>query len=84
MSGGLDKVEAGVHSIVDELSTIDSVLLLEVGIKARLDIVDDWLPAVGKSQSVREEDAERAGGKDAPVIVVYKVTKPRRVNYSQT
>lgn len=35
-----------MYSIVHQLCTIHSILLLEVGIKSRLDVVHDWLPAV--------------------------------------
>lgn len=83
MTGGLDKVETGVHSIVDQLSTIDPVFLLEVSVESRLDVVDDGLPAVGTSQLAREEVAERRRITHAPVIVIDKVTKPWRVNDSQ-
>lgn len=42
----LDEVDASVNSVVDELEPVDPVLLLEVGIKAGIDVVDDGLPAM--------------------------------------
>jgi len=41
----LDKVEASVDTVVDDLLTIDATLLLEVRIESRLDVVEDGLPA---------------------------------------
>lgn len=46
MTARLDEVQTGVNSVVGELGSVDTVLLLEVGIESRLNIVDDWLPAV--------------------------------------
>lgn len=46
MTGGLKKVETGMDSIVGQLGSVDSVLLLEVGIESSLDVLDDGLPAV--------------------------------------
>ena len=41
-----DKVQASVHAIVDHLLPVDAVLLLEVGVESRLDVVQDRFPAV--------------------------------------
>lgn len=46
MSRGLDEVEASVDPVVDELVSIDPVLLVEVGIETSLDVVEDRLPAL--------------------------------------
>ena len=43
----LDKVEAGVDTVVNDLLAVDATLLLEVRIESRLDIVEDGLPAAG-------------------------------------
>lgn len=44
MTGGLDEVEAGVDAIVYDLLTVNTVLLLQVGVKTRLDVVQDGPP----------------------------------------
>jgi hypothetical protein len=49
----LDKVDASVHAVVDELGAIDAVLLLEVGVESGLDVVDNGLPAI---RTVRPDD----------------------------
>ena len=43
----LDKVEAGVDTVVNDLLAVDATLLLEVRIESRLNIVEDGLPAAG-------------------------------------
>ena len=43
--GRLDEVDASVHTVVDEFRPVDAVLLLEVRVEARFDIVDDRSPA---------------------------------------
>lgn len=64
MTGGLDKVEAGMDTVVDELGPVHPVLLLEVGVKARLDVVDNRLPAiivvdkVTEARRVNDSEAE--------------------------
>ena len=46
MPRGLDKVEAGVDAIVYELCPVDAVLLLEIGVEASLNVLQDWVPAL--------------------------------------
>ena len=43
-----DKVQASVHAVVDHLLPVDAVLLLEVGVEPRLDVVQDRFPAVSR------------------------------------
>lgn len=45
MASGLDKVDTGVNTIVDQLQPVDPVLLLEIRVKAGLNVVNDRLPA---------------------------------------
>jgi hypothetical protein len=52
MTCWLDEVDAGVYAVIDQLQPVDPILLLQVGVEAGLDIVDDWLPANG-SHSAR-------------------------------
>lgn len=64
MTGGLDKVKAGMDTVVDELGPVHPVLLLEVGVEARLNVVHDGLPAVvvvdevTKARRVNDSEAE--------------------------
>jgi hypothetical protein len=44
MSGGLDKVDTGMDSVVDYLGTVDTIFLFEVGIKPSFDVLQDRLP----------------------------------------
>ena len=45
VTSGLDKVEAGVDPVVDDLLAIEATILLEVGIESRLDVLEDRPPA---------------------------------------
>lgn len=45
MTGGLDEVQASVDAVVDHLLAVDAVLLLEVGVEAGLDVVENRFPA---------------------------------------
>ena len=45
VSGWADKVQAGMYTVVRNLLTVDAVLLLEVRIKAGLDVFDYRFPA---------------------------------------
>lgn len=58
MSGGLDEVDTSVHSVVNKLEPVDTILLLEVGVEARLDVVDNWFPADTTRQVVRDDQIE--------------------------
>ena len=46
MACGLDEVEACMDAVVDDLASVDTVFLLQVGIEARLDVLNNGLPAV--------------------------------------
>lgn len=48
-----------MHPVVDELLPVDTVLLLEVGIEARLDVLDDGLPAICHATVEAQSDTER-------------------------
>jgi hypothetical protein len=51
VSSRLDKVDARVHAVVDQLGPVDAVLLLEVRVEPGLDVVDNGLPAIRASDS---------------------------------
>ena len=84
VTSGLDKVEACVDTVVDDLLAIETALLLEVGIESRLDVLEDRPPAA-HIQRLESPSAHkrRRGVTDAPLIVVDKVTETRGVNNSQ-
>jgi hypothetical protein len=42
----LQEIDACMDTVVYNFLAVDPVLLLEVGIEARLNIVEDWLPAI--------------------------------------
>jgi hypothetical protein len=46
VSGSLDKVEAGVNAVVDDLLTVDAVFLLEIRVVTRLDVLENRPPAI--------------------------------------
>ena len=54
MTGGLNEVDASVNPVVDELDSVDPVLLLEVSVEPSFDVVDDGLPAMRTSTSTDE------------------------------
>ena len=83
MTSGLDKVEAGVDSVVDDLLTIEAAFLLEVGIESRLDVLEDRPPAAQIRKLKPPSPYEASRTDDAPLIVVDKVTETRRVDHSQ-
>jgi hypothetical protein len=45
MTGWLDKVKTSVNPIVNDFGTVDPILLLEIKVKPRLDVLYDGLPA---------------------------------------
>ncbi len=48
MSSWLDEVEARVNAVVDDFLPVHTILLLQVGVKATLNVLDDGFPAVRK------------------------------------
>lgn len=46
MASGLDEVDAGMHTIIDDVHTVDLVLGIQVGIESLLDVLDNWSPRV--------------------------------------
>jgi hypothetical protein len=51
MTGGLDKVDTSVNTVVDQLFPVQTVFLLQICIKTSLNIVDDGFPAISIEQS---------------------------------
>lgn len=46
MTGGLDEVDAGVHTVVNNLLTVNPVFLLEVRVETRFNVIENRLPAI--------------------------------------
>lgn len=45
MAGGLNEVEASMDTVVYNLLAVDTVLLFEIRIKSRLDVLENGFPA---------------------------------------
>lgn len=58
MTSGLDEVKARVNTIVDDLLSIHAVLLLQVGIKPRLNVLHDGLPATAEPNISQGQSCE--------------------------
>jgi hypothetical protein len=80
MSGRLNEVDTGVHSVVNQLEPVDTVLLLEIGVEARLDVVDNWFPAMPRVSFARSPSRNV---NDPPLVVVHVVTEARRIDNSE-
>ena len=59
MTGRLNEVNAGMHTIVDDIHPIDLIFSIQICIKASLDVVDDWFPGV-----VIVDEVSETGGID--------------------
>lgn len=46
VAGGLDEVDTGVDSVVNNVHAVDLVFGVEVGIVSLLDVFDNWAPRV--------------------------------------
>ena len=46
MACWLDEVDAGVHTIVNDVHSVDLVLCIEVCIEALFNVLHDWLPRI--------------------------------------
>lgn len=79
MASGLDKVQAGVHAVVDNLLTVHAILLLQIRIKAGLDILNNRLPAKITINAKIASEIQPL----APLFVVDEVAKTRGINDSQ-
>ena len=46
VTGRLDEVQTGVNTVVNDFLPVDAVLLLEIRVETRLNVLHDGLPAV--------------------------------------
>ena len=58
MTGGLNEVETGVNAVVNDFLPVDPVLLLEIRVETRLNVLYDGLPATDamSQRSTRDEN----------------------------
>jgi hypothetical protein len=70
VTGGLDKVDAGVNTRVGHLETVHTVLLLEVEVIARLNVVEDGLPALLVVDEVAETGRVDNGKLEANTVLL--------------
>lgn len=71
MAGGLNEVQACMHSVVNNLLTVDTVLLFEIRVEPRFNIVNDRPPTKGVIRVKFDCNSFRT----LPIVVVNKVTK---------
>jgi len=53
MAGGLDKVDASVNTVINQLEPVDPIFLFEVGVESSIDIFHNWFPAACQLRIVR-------------------------------
>lgn len=46
MTSGLNKVDASMDSVVNDVHTIDLVFCLQICIKSLFNVLDDWTPGI--------------------------------------
>lgn len=57
MTSGLNEIQASVNTVIDNFLAVDPVLLLQVGVKTRLNVVHNGLPAERTRTRVRSKYA---------------------------
>ena len=58
MTSGLDEVKTRVYAVVNDFLPVDPVLLLEIRVETRLNVLHDGLPATDavSQRSTRDEN----------------------------
>ena len=58
VTGRLDEVQTGVNAVVNDFLPVDAVLLLEIRVETRLNVLHDGLPATDavSQRSTRDEN----------------------------
>lgn len=70
MTGGLDEVDTCVHTVVNNVHTVDSVLSLEVRIEALLNVLDNGAPRVIVVDEVSESGGIDNGQTEANAVLL--------------
>lgn len=79
VSRGLDEVQACMDAVVYNLLPVDTVLLLQVRVKTRLDVLHNRSPTA----LCLVRDSFFSLTKYIPLIIISKVTKARGINNRQ-
>lgn len=45
VTGGLYEIQASMYTVIHNLLPVDAILLLQIRVKTRFDVVYNWLPA---------------------------------------
>ena len=53
VTGRLDEVQTGVNAVVNDFLPVDAVLLLEIRVETRLNVLHDGLPAADHNMRTR-------------------------------
>jgi hypothetical protein len=72
-----------MNAVVNDFIAVNTIFLLQVRIKSRLDVLHDGLPATKKK---KRSDIHNVGSErtfDMPIIVVDKIAETRSVDDSQ-
>lgn len=70
VAGRLNEVHAGVHAVVDDVHAVDLVLGIKVGIKALLDVLDNWAPGIVVVHKVTKTRSVHNGQTQADAILL--------------
>lgn len=76
MTGGLDKVNAGMYTVVNDVHAVDLVLGLEVSIESLLDVLNDRSPGIIVVDKVTESWCVN-NSQSKPYTVLFNVCTDR-------
>ena len=76
MTRRLHEVQAGMDTVVDNFLTVDLVLVFQILVESRFDVLNNWSPTGDRFRG----KLGRGGTRREPLIVVYKVTETRGIN----
>lgn len=83
MASRLNEVQASMDTVVNDLAPINAILLFQIRVEARLDVLYNGSPTE-KHESVYQNAACKRVAKTAlPVIIVDKITKAGGINDGQ-
>lgn len=70
VAGGLDEVDTGVHTVVNNVHAVDLVLGVEVGIEPLLDVLDNGTPRVVVVDEVSESGGVNDGQTQTDAVLL--------------
>jgi hypothetical protein len=77
MTSRLNEVDASMNTIVDQLGPVDAILLLQIRIETRLNVVYDGLPAAAINYQLS------TCASNSPILIVNIVAESRSVHNGQ-